>query len=184
MKGKLHWLVVLACVVVLAFGGVISWEYLHTAPLADERALSRCIQRTYGCEVDQIHAFQEDQGVAALLTTATEEGAQSPQTVMFLLEQSWLSGRYHVTGSATGTSPQGDYRYSDLERTITVVYGDNRKANAAAYCFAIGDRLYGQKDLGDYVLGLFVTGPSTENVSAVQWYNAAGNEMSLGGKTL
>ena len=103
--------------------------------------------------------------MAALLTTATEEGAQSPQTVMFLLEQSWLSGRYHVTGSATGTSPQGDYRYSDLERTITVVYGDNRKANAAAYCFAIGDRLYGQKDLGDYVLGLFVTGPST----AVQW---------------
>lgn len=181
MKGKLHWLVVLACVVVLAFGGVISWEYLHTAPLADERALSRCIQRTYGCEVDQIHAFQEDQGVAALLTTATEEGAQSPQTVMFLLEQSWLSGRYRVTGSATGTSPQGDYRYSDLERTITVVYGDNRKAKAAAYCFTIGNKLYGQKDLGDYVLGLFVTDPSTESVGAVHWYDGEKNEISLEG---
>ena len=181
MKGKLRWLVVLACVVVLSFGGVISWEYLHTAPLEDEEALSRCVQRTYGWEVGQIHTFQEDQEVAALLTTATEEGAQSPQTVMFLLEQSWLSGRYRVTGSATGTSPQGDYRYSDLERTITVVYGDNRKAKAAAYCFTIGNKLYGQKDLGDYVLGLFVTDPSTESVGAVHWYDGEKNEISLEG---
>ena len=181
MKGKLCWLVVLACVAVLAVGGVISWEYLHTAPLEDEEALSRCVQGTYGWKVDEIHALQEDQGVAALLTTATEEGAQSPQTVMFLLEQSWLSGRYRVTGSATGTSPQGDYRYSDLEWTITVVYGDNRKAKAAAYCFTIGNKLYGQKDLGDYVLGLFVTDPSTESVGAVHWYDGEKNEISLEG---
>lgn len=177
MKGKLCWLVVLACVVVLSFGGVISWEYLHTAPLEDEEALSRCVQRTYGWEVGQIHTFQEDQEVAALLTTATEEGAQSPQTVMFLLEESWLPGRYKVTGSATGTSPLGNYQFTDPRRSITVVYGDNRETKAEAYCFAIGDSLYGQKDLGDYVLGLYVTGPTTETCF-VQWYDANGNEMS------
>ena len=62
-----------------------------------------------------------------------------------------------------------------------MVYGDNRKAKAAAYCFTIGNKLYGQKDLGDYVLGLFVTDPSTESVGAVHWYDGEKNEISLEG---
>lgn len=176
MKKPMRWLAVVLSAAVLACAGAGAWELLRTAPLDDQAALCRSVKQAYGWEVSQIHAAQEDQGVAALLTTAAEEGDQSSQTVMFLLERSWLPGRYRVTGSATGTANWGDYRYSDPRRAITVVYGDNREMQAGSYRFAVDGCFYGQEDLGDYVLGLYVTGPATD-VGAVQWYDAQGNEI-------
>lgn len=181
MGKRLSWLWTILGLLVLLSLGVAAYGFWTTAPLESEAALCRNVKQVYGWDVTQVHAFQEDQGAAALLAAATpEEDPQSPQTVMFLFERSWLPGRWRVSGCGWGTSPLGSYQYFDQGKGIIVVYGDNREVGADSYLFSLGNTLYGQRSLGDYVLGVHVI-PHTESGSLITWYDEKGNEINIGG---
>lgn len=182
MGKRSSWLWALLGGLVLLSLGIVAYGFWTTAPVQDEEALCRHAEQVYGWDIAQVHAYQEDQGVAALLASATQEDSQSPQTVVFLFEQSWLPGRCHVTGWGSGSSPLGSYRYSDPAKAIFAVYGDNREVGADSYCFSVGNYLHGQSGLGDYVLGLHVI-PQGETGSVVTWWDENGNEIKIGGDT-
>ena len=83
-------------------------------------------------------------------------------------------------GGAAASQPFASPRYSDSEKTVITIYGDNRRVGAVSYSFENNGKEYRGSISGDYLLEVYILLNEPLAMESVTFYDSEGNILKNG----
>lgn len=141
---------VLIFIIIAILGMFLLWQTKFSVNVEEEKELANYIENEKGVEsVSILKTSQKGKFFAVLYFDGISEK-------MMVFEKNLLN-LYQKSGGSCSSSEISTYNFNQSGSwSLIIVYGDNREVGAYSYEFVNNENKYGNKDLGEYILDIYV----------------------------